>query len=297
MTPEARDRIAKLTGNQNLPPALGEKAPKGFEVSESQRRKDLWDLVPKLDKQIAIQALNRAVSGWMPYSEDEKKRSRYRVFLEVSAGLRDSLPERVEGSNTDEWVNEMQEFVRAAEVFKPMSGVMASRFTSASSAPKVASDAPDSADSLLSRPAEKPDTPAVAAAKIGMFGQMTRSTISFYPSRLLCKRFNVKPPPHVQLDPGERPGATASQPGTRFQSAGYQADTGPNTGPKELISQDVMNQLLMESLGHIPGATGQNTAPEPPRPAVEPERNDALEAERPGDAVFNAIFGSDDEDE
>ncbi|KAJ6022910.1 hypothetical protein N7499_008227 [Penicillium canescens] len=296
MTPEARDRIAKLTGNQNLPPALGEKAPRGYEVPESQRRKDLWDLVPKLDKQIAVQALNRAVSGWMPYSEDEKKRARYRVFLEVSAGLRDTLPERVEGSNTDEWVNEMQEFGRAAEVFKPMSGVMASRFTSASSAPKVASDAPDSTDSVLSRPAEKPDNPAVAAAKIGMFGQMTRSTISFYPSRLLCKRFNVKPPAHVQLDPGERPGASESQPSTRFQSAGYQADTGPNTKPKELISQDVMNQLLMESLGHIPGATGQSTA-EPPRPAVEPERNDALEAERPGDAVFKAIFGSDDEDE
>jgi G patch domain-containing protein 1 len=173
---------------------------------------------------------------------------------------------------------------------------MASRFTSASSAPKVASDAPDSTDSVLSRPAEKPDNPAVAAAKIGMFGQMTRSTISFYPSRLLCKRFNVKPPAHVQLDPGERPGASESQPGTRFQSAGYQADTGPNTKPKELISQDVMNQLLMESLGHIPGATGQSIA-EPPRPAVEPERNDALEAERPGDAVFKAIFGSDDEDE
>ena len=30
---------------------------------------------------------------------------------------------------------------------------------------------------------------------------------------------------------------------------------------------------------------------------VEPERNEALEAERPGEAVFKAIFGSEDEDE
>lgn len=298
MTPEAREKIAKLTGNVNLPPALGEKAPKGYELPESQKRKDLWDLVPKLDKQIAAQALARAVSGWMPYQEDEKKRERYRIFLEVSAGTCATLPERVEGSSNDDWVIEMQEFCRAAEVFKPMSGIMASRFTSSSSAPKVVSDTPDSADSVLSRPTEKPEDPAMAAAKIGMFGQMTRSTIPFYPSRLLCKRFNIKPPANVQLDPSEKPSAASAAPGTRFESAGFQAET----GPKELVSQDIMNQLLMDSLGYLPNADGsapstggQPNIPAPP--AIEPERNDALEAERPGDAVFKAIFGSDDEDE
>jgi G patch domain-containing protein 1 len=298
MSPEAREKIVKLTGNANLPPALGEKAPKGYELPESQKRKDLWDLVPKLDKQIAAQALARAVSGWMPYQEDEKKRARYQTFLQVSAGTRSTLPERVEGSSTDEWVMEMQEFSRAAEVFKPMSGVMASRFTSSSTAPKIVSDAPDPAESGLSRPVEKPDDPAVAAAKIGMFGPMTRSTISFYPSRLLCKRFNVKPPENVQLDPGERPGAPSTEPGTRFQSAGFQAET----GPKQLVSQDVMNQLLIDSLGYLPTADGLDPSASgpvnaPPPVVVEPERNDALEAERPGDAVFKAIFGSDDEDE
>ena len=292
MTPEAREKIAKLTGNNNLPPAMGEKAPKGYELPESQKRKDLWDLVPKLDKQIAAQALARAVSGWMPYQEDEKKRARYRIFLEVSAGTRDTLPERVDGSSTNDWVTEMQEFGRAAEVFKPISGVMASRFTSASSAPKAASDAPDSTDSVLSKPVEKPEDPAVAAAKIGMFGHMTRSTIDFYPSRLLCKRFNVKPPLNVQSDPGERPDTASSGPGTRFQSGGFQADA----GPKELVSQDVMNQLLIDSLGYLPNADGSSpstggqsvkVAP----PVIEPERNEALEAERPGEAVFKAIFG------
>lgn len=290
MTPEARERIAKLTGNTNLPPALGEKAPKGFKTSDSQKRKDLWDLVPKLDKQTAVQALTRAVSGWMPYSEDEQKRARYRTFLEVRAGVRDHLPDRVPGSSTDDWVNEMQEFARAAEVFKPMSGIMASRFTSASTGPKVASDAPhNSTNAPLSRPIEKPDPPAVAAAKIGMFGQMTRSSISFYPSRLLCKRFNVKPPSHVQIDPGEHPGGSESVPGTHFQSGGYQTDAATR---KELVSQEVMNMILMES----------SRRPQPPveaRPVqlVKPERNEALEAERPDDAVFKAIFGGDDETE
>ncbi|KAJ5166849.1 uncharacterized protein N7482_005630 [Penicillium canariense] len=302
MTPEARERIAKLTGNTNLPPALSEGAPKGFATSDAQKRKDLWDLVPKLDKQTAVQALSRAVSGWMPYSEDENKRARYRTFLEVRAEVRDSLPDRLPGSSTDEWVTEMQEFARAAEVFKPMSGIMASRFTSASSGPKVASDAPDPTDSPLSRPAGKADPPAVAAAKIGMFGQMTRSSISFYPSRLLCKRFNVKPPGHVQLDPGEQSGGSDSGPGTRVHPGGSQTDTAAR---KELVSQEVMNMILMES-GRQPLAASSDAAgsdhasgpqmAHPPAPVVEPERNEALEAERPGDAVFKAIFGSDDED-
>ncbi|PLB34638.1 putative G-patch domain protein [Aspergillus candidus] len=279
MTPEARERIAKLTGKTDLPPALGEKAPPGHERSDSQRQRDLWDLVPKLDKHVAAQALARAASGWMPYAEDLDKRSRYRVFLEVRAGLRDRLPDRVPGSSTDEWTAELNEFARAAEVFKPMSGAMASRFTSASSGPKGSSDeAADSSDATgLHRLAEKPQDPAEAAAHIGMFGPMTRSSISFYPARLLCKRFNVRPPGHVQQDPG------ASAPSGGAQTA---------PGPKELVSQAVMNELV-----HAVGATSGSAPPPRPPVVVEPERNDALEADRPGEAVFKAIFGSDDEDE
>ncbi|EAW07733.1 putative G-patch domain protein [Aspergillus clavatus NRRL 1] len=300
MTPEARERIMKLTGKTDLPPALGEKAPKGYELSESQKRKDLWDLVPKLDKQLAVQALTRAVSGWMPYSEDQGKRARYRTFLEVRAGLRDTLPDRVPGSTTDEWVTELHEFARAAEVFKPMSGVMASRFTSASTGPKESSDASDAAEStepLLRKPSAKPEDPAMAAAKIGMFGPMTRSVSSFYPARLLCKRLNVKPPDHVQLDPGDQPGASeaaATAAGSRFQIAGYQT----MSGPKELVSRDVMNQLMLEAGGPLKNRMDSATSeqiiePEIQKPvAIEPERNDALEAERPGEAVFKAIFGN-----
>ncbi|PYI25577.1 DUF1604-domain-containing protein [Aspergillus indologenus CBS 114.80] len=281
-----------------------EKAPKGYELSEAQKRKDLWDLVPKLDKQVAVQALTRAASGWMPYSEDLEKRKRYRAFLEVRAGLRDTMPDRVPGSTTDEWALELDEFARAAEVFKPMSGLMASRFTSASSGPRESSDKLDatSAEPLLSKPAAKPEDPAVEAARIGMFGPMTRSTISLYPTRLLCKRFNVKPPDHVQIDPGEATGRADAPPSDgRFQSAGYQNVP----GPKELVSREVMNQLLVDAgrngsltSGAEDASSAQAASVALREPVViEPERNEALEAERPGEAVFKAIFGSDDEDE
>ncbi|PYH99372.1 DUF1604 domain protein [Aspergillus ellipticus CBS 707.79] len=301
LTPEGRERIAKLTGKSDLPPALSEKAPKGQELSEAQKRKDIWDLVPKLDKQVAVQALTRAASGWMPYSEDQSKRQRYRRFLELRAGLRDSLPDRVPGPTTDEWAAELHEFSRAAEVFKPMSGVMASRFTSASSGPKESSDeASPSTEPLLSKPAVRPEDPAVEAAKIGMFGPMTRSSISFYPTRLLCKRFNVRPPDNVQMDPEEPSRRTeASSSGGRFQSAGYQTAS----GPKELVSRDIMDQLLLETGGgYLAAAESGSSAQAAPAGSrapvvVEPERNEALEADRPGEAVFKAIFGSDDEDD
>lgn len=295
MSPQARERIAKLTGKTDLPPALGEKAPKGYELSDAEKRNDLWALVPKLDKQIAAQALARAVSGWMPYSDDEGKRARYRTFLEVRAGLRDTLPDKLPGSSADEWAAELHEFSRAAEVFKPVSGIMASRFTSASTGPKGSPDSPEpTSDGLLSKPRQKPEDPALSAAEFGMFGPMTRSEMPFYPARLLCKRFNVKPPAHVQADPGERPGASGPS-----ASAGYQT-----TKPKELVSSDVMDQLILGSGGGAsrsetdPVSQGQPTAPSGRGQAtVEPETNEALEADRPGEAVFKAIFGSDDEEE
>lgn len=287
MTPEAREKIAKLTGRTDLPPALGEKAPKGYELSDAEKRRNLWDLVPTLDKAAAVQALERAVGGWMPYSEDENKRQRYRSFLEVRAGLKEGLPDRLPGSTTNAWATEMQEFARAAEVFRPVSGVMASRFTSASTAPKLGSDKPDttSSQSLLSRPAAKPEDPAEAAAKIGMFGPMTRSTVSFFPTRLLCKRFNIKPPAHVQLDPGDV-AEGESRPSARPAGSLSRLD---------LVSQDVMNQLLSESATAAQESGKPAAAPAPI--VIEPEKNEALEAERPGEAVFKAIFGSDDESE
>lgn len=288
MTPEARERLVKATGRTDLPPALGEKAPKGFQTSDAERRRNFWDLVPKLDKEAAVQALKRAVGGWMPYSEDESKRTRYRTFLEISAGLKQGLPDRLPGSTTNEWVNEMREFTRAAEVFKPISGVMASRFTSASSAPKATSDQPDSSttDSLLSRPPANPEDPAEEAAKIGMFGPLTRSTISFYPTRLLCKRFNIKPPAHVQMDPGDHP----------IGGAGGPARTSRSTG-SSLVSQGTMDQLLLQSDIAMSDKPISSSVPEHKPVVIEPERNEALEGERPGEAVFKAIFGSDSEEE
>ena len=295
LSKDARDRLVSATGKTNLPQARGEAAPAGYERSEAQKAKSLRDLVPRLDSSVATGALQRGTSGWMPYSEDETKRSRYRVFLEVSSGIRDTLPDRKPGSSTDEWVTEMREFAQAAQVFKPISGLMASRFTSSSSVPKVASDHDPSATGQSS----KPEDPAESAAKIGMFGPMTRSRVQFYPTRLLCKRFNVKAPAHA--DPGRGPSKGEDQGGPSGSNARL-----------DVVSQASLNQMMMEASrnrpnnqpqdevqstggSHIPDIVGESAMPKTEQ--VNPDVNIAIEGQRAGEDVFKAIFGEDSDDD
>ena len=312
LSPSARDRIASASGKPDLPAARAEAAPKGFSMTEEEKQKELWGLVPRIDRDVAIQALGRGVAGWMPYAEDEAKRSRYRAFLEIRGGLRESLPERPAGMMKEDWVNELKEFAHAAQIFKPMTGMMATRFTTSNVSPRLASDAPDAPDAassqqLLSKPSERPEDPAEAAASIGMYGPMTRSLQQFFPSRLLCKRFNVKPPSHVQLDPGQASddrGGNGPDGGNQFQSAGYQTHSSALPKTKlELVSQEAIKDILLESGVRQQAATeaGLNADVALGREAeevlVDAERNEALESARPGDAVFKAIFGSDDDDD
>lgn len=279
MSTAMRDRLATATGKSNLPIARGEAAPEGWQRSDADRQRSLWDLVPKVDSSVAASALRRGTSGWMPYAEDEGKRNRYRTFLEVCSGQRDSLPERMKGSSTDDWTKEMREFAQAAEVFKPISGLMASRFTSSSSSPQLATDSMPAA----SEEPTKPEDSAEAAAKIGMFGPMTRSRTQFYPTRLLCKRFNVKAP--ALADPGKA-GDEDAAPESRL----------------DMVSQTKIDQMMREATKSRAAAGGIPAIPTETTQATKPtqvnvEVNEAIEGERPGDAVFKAIFGSDSEDD
>ena len=306
LTPDARSRIASATNNQNLPPALGE-APKS---SLSSQPKTLQSLIPNIDQDTAMIALGRGTTGWMPYAEDLAKRARYRTFLEIRASLRPegTLPDRPPGTTNDDWVVEMNEFARAAQIFKPMTGTMATRFTSSSSAPKLATDnvkLDSTTDSvgepqLLTKPIGKTKTPAEGAAAVGMYGPLTRSIENFYPTRLLCKRFNVQPPAHVQVNPGkEPPGADAGR------------DSGSSTALSqkrlELVGKKDMDELRMTGGGtrnfvQSSEVSESNAGDEAGHSkvgavVVDPDRNEALEQERPGEAVFKAIFGSDSEDD
>ncbi|KAF2770852.1 DUF1604-domain-containing protein [Teratosphaeria nubilosa] len=279
----ARDRLASASGNMNLPQARGEGAPAGYEATEAEKSRTLWDLVPQLDKEIAAAALHRGNTGWMPYAEDEGKRARYRYFLELRTGAQSNLPDRPKTFSVDEWAKELREFAQAAEVFKPISGLMASRFTSSSAAPKLASDAPDSSGRSS---ADKVEDPAEKAAKMGMFGPLTRIRQSFFPTRLLCKRFGVKPPANVSVADDEGVVDASKRLDVVSQASLDQmmreADWSQASGGKGFVSRGVEEG----------GEEARRKVQE-----VDVERNEAIEGQKAGEAVFRAVFGSGDEEE
>ncbi|KAF3907905.1 hypothetical protein ABW21_db0202275 [Orbilia brochopaga] len=291
LSPAARDRIAAASGKKNLPAALGEVVDTGKTADQK-----TMDAIPYLEQTVAQNALK----GFLPYADAPQKRVRYRTFLEIKAGMRQGMPIREPGVSLGDWAKELHEFAHAARIFKPVTGLMANRFTSSSS---VASQLPTTGGSknleteevLISRPAAKFEDPAVTAAKMGMYGAMTRSTIRFYPTRLLCKRFNVAPPVHV--DPSAD-------------------DDGGSSKDVELVNKRQMDRLMIEAntnsewresrTGGLEGRgyeagdaeTGDGMqVDDPPVEKVDININPALEAERAGDEVFKAIFGDDSDEE
>jgi len=297
LTPEARAKMIAATGRTDLPTAKGEAPPGGNIKPEAER---LWDMLPALDKAAAVSALQRAVSGFTPYAGDESKRGRYQQFLSLKAGLTSALPEKATGVSDDDWAKELREFAHAAQVFKPLTGLLASRFNSASktlNTDKPSGDGDDNDDddaevSKFLRSAEpKPEDPAVQAARAGLYGPMTRSVQQFFPTRLLCKRFGVRPPAHV----------------TSNAESGEISDASRVQQPVGLRDMERMRWLGRTNMpSSAPGASSgtgdalaglelQLAAQAPSLATVDPERNEAIEGKRAGAEVFKAVFGNDDD--
>ncbi|KAJ0110126.1 g patch domain-containing protein 1 [Diaporthe amygdali] len=274
----ARDRLAAATGKADLPEAKGE-VPEGYALSAEKKRRRLLEQIPTLDKQSALGAMARGAAGGGPYGDNEDKRSRYRGYLELQAGLRSEPPIKPAKMTNDEWLQEFHEFYNVARIFRPMTGSMASRFTTSSSSNLASGTDGKAGDTgLLSKPSSKPEDTAEAAAKMGMFGHMTRSSRDFYPTRLLCKRFNVKPPAHVQAD-------------TDADTAKAQGPPGPM--PTRGLIQDIsVNDATS-------GSDDQEPTTGPPKQdiMIDSSRNEALEGKRAGEEVFKAIFGDSSDDE
>lgn len=301
MSAEARERLATVTGKKDLPPARGE-VPAEYALSEADRLQELLSRAPTLDKATAVAAIARGTGGNAPYKNDEAKRSRYIAFLEYQAGFRPTPGTQPAKMNSEEWLRELHEFYNCARIFKPMTGFMASRFTTSTNKPTRNSGSETEEKDLLSTPPPKPQDPAEEAAKLGMFGPMTRSVADFYPTRLLCKRFNVKPPAHVQ--PDDQPSAGTSR--TNYESAS-QFNVPPDFSSRRQEPLAGEFDSGLPTMASTPNDTGFALAPTlkqaavpapvPERIVVDASRNEALEGKRAGDDVFKAIFGdSDDED-
>lgn len=275
----ARDRLAAVTGKTDLPAAKGE-IPEGYALSGEEKRRNLLERIPKLDKQSALGAMTRGAAGGGPYGDNEDKRSRYRGYLELQAGLRGEPPSKTAKMTDDEWIQEFHEFYNVARIFRPMTGSMASRFTTSSSSTLAGGTDGKAGDTgLLSKPPSKPEDPAEAAAKMGMYGHMTRSVRDFYPTRLLCKRFGVRPPAHVQAE------------------ADVDATEAQRTAGVTPIREMIQNISVQAPTGAPNDRQAQTSEPSKQEFVVDSSRNDALEANRAGEEVFKAIFGDSSDEE
>ncbi|QSZ29228.1 hypothetical protein DSL72_003740 [Monilinia vaccinii-corymbosi] len=291
LSSSARDRLATASGRSNLPQALGE-IPEGYALTPEQRKQELLSQIPKIDKYTADAALMRCSSV---YSEDEAKRIRYRAYLEHQAGIVTTIPEKDLLTSKHDWLKELKEFANCAQIFKPMTGLMATRFTSSSSASTITPGNNGAANDLLSR-AEVKEDPAEQAAKMGMYGSMTREKKDWFPTRLLCKRFNVQPPKHVQPSTDEERGMARVAPPDlvgRRDLDRMMIEAGNALGFREA---DIKKEDVDADLGNSM-VTGEEGGGKHVQQVIDAERNEALEGQRASEAVFKAIFGDDDDDD
>ncbi|KAL9050315.1 MAG: hypothetical protein Q9162_006703 [Coniocarpon cinnabarinum] len=303
LSPAARDRLAAASKNDGLPPGRGELIP-GNDIDT----KDAMDVdLPQLDTRTAQEALRRGAVTSLR-NADEAKRSRYENFLQFRAEVRSDPPQPGQKMSTSEWIAELDVFAASARSFKPMSGLMASRFTSAG----VSKPSDDTLKQELSSKPVKPKDPAEEAASMGMFGPMTRSHQQFFPTRLVCKRFGVRMPPHAEDEGRNQPSMTGA-------ASAVSSSIKPTT---ELVSDRALEQLRtqvslpvtasqarVEPSLHLEKTETERIMEHPQTMAgkddgadiighvteVDASRNEALEGQRAGEEVFKAIFG-DDED-
>lgn len=300
MSPASRERLAAATGKTDLPPARGE-IPAGFALSEAERLQELLSRVPKLDKDAAVAALSRGTGPGAPYADNDAKRSRYRAYLENQAGFRKEFPTKPSSLNNEEWLREFSEFFNCARIFKPMTGFMASRFTTSSgTTANGGSDSGVSDKDLISRPPPKPKDPAEEAAKLGMYGPLTRSFADFYPTRLLCKRLGVKPPDLVQPEEDSAAG-NPKRPDVSSQFGVFGSGVPMSQGLVGLDFGSAVDSspadIPMENIPAQGVGTDRLKPTATPVEVIDSTKNEALESSRAGDEVFEAIFGDSDDDD
>ena len=289
ISPTSRNRLADVSGRPDLPSG-------NAQPTSSLPQNDVKELdsqLPTIDPSTAAQALTRTETGWTPYPDNPAKSSRYTTFLthfshsdhQPASNLLSTRPSHIIASA---FLQELHEFARVTQVFRPVSGLMATRFTASTTSTLDPNNNSTSSSSLLTHPSTKlPSDPATEAAKLGMFGPgLTRTVAPWTPTRLLCKRFGV---PMPETGYGEAM-ATSTDHGALRAATAKGSDKGRSVGKSELTT--TQSSTAGTTTSSQPGLrSGEMSA------AIDPTHNAALEGERPGKAVFRAIFGDDDDEE
>ncbi|KAI8828502.1 hypothetical protein BC829DRAFT_450420 [Chytridium lagenaria] len=248
---------------------LGEEALKGPARSavdaadpEAAAAKRKAPLLEAVDKALAQNALK----GFMPFTTDPVKQARYKGFLEWRAEVTTKEPMYPPHFTLRDIEMELTEFAKSAIMYKPLSGFMASRFTSAVSSSNTKIDEEDNGALSNIKPTKT-----------------SRSRLVFRPDRLLCKRFQVPNP--YPPEKGKAAAATAIT-----AKLNQEAE-------KEVLNEKSMNALKSMVETFVGAGEGEDVKKnEEMRPDVEDVYKD--EPERPSMDIFKEIFAdSEDEDE
>jgi G patch domain-containing protein 1 len=247
-----------------------------------------------------------ALKGFMPFTNDPAKQARYVTYLRSQAtpDHPELLPPKLPGQTSETYHKELSDYSKSAGIFKPVSGAMANRFTTAA----VVENGPNAIEGLHQPTYEPEPAPApqqeenerekkallpveevqsakANAARAGMYGMLTREVVPWQPSRLLCKRFGVKDPnPDITTD-APMPGVSnAGDNAWKAEEALAEADLQTATGSTNADLTSSVGRRSVRDLENV--GLGED----------ESQGRDTLTYVRPSMDIFKAIFASDDED-
>ena len=250
---------------------------------------------------IAPHVASAALKGFMPFTNDPAKQERYVAYLrsQTTPDYPELIPPKLPGQTSETYHKELSDYSKSAAIFKPVSGAMASRFTTAA----VVDLGPQAVEGLhqpthepvpqedekekkeAPRPDEEVQSSKAHAARTGMYGALTREIVPWQPSRLLCKRFVVKDPnPDIATDT-PMPGVPNTGGNTwKAEEALAEADLKTATASSDAGPSSSAGRRTMRDLENI--GLGED----------ESQGRDTLTYVRPSMDIFKAIFASDDED-
>ncbi|CED84251.1 Predicted RNA binding protein, contains G-patch domain [Phaffia rhodozyma] len=270
-------------------------------------------ILPALDTPtVDAVTANSALHGYMPFVDDPGKQARYRAYLSSQSTQSDptGVLQPQPGQSASAHYRELSDFQKAAQMFRPMSFSMANRFTS-SSQPIIEGPSakaglfvmtPEAKASLAQAKAEREaeeeadrskvkipenETPVQQAARMGMYGPLTRTTAEFFPVKLVCKRFGVADPrPEGPKDSSDA-GAFV-EPG----SNGAGSSSGAGATPVDPNAWQTRFTHVVDAAA-VGSAEEKNAKPKEEEPSVNLE----IETQaRPSMDIFKAVFASDAED-
>ncbi|KAH7922217.1 hypothetical protein BV22DRAFT_1070870 [Leucogyrophana mollusca] len=279
-----QERIKDAAAGRFGPPSTPDSVPQASSTS-----------VPTLPH-TEVHVAQAALRGFQPFTSDPAKQARYTAYLHAHADPASgaTIPARLSDQDAEAFAKEMRDYAKAAALFRPISGAMAGRFTSAA----VLDLGPKIVEGLHTPTAEaewdgereqmdvdevkvetKEEDPKVHAARVGMYGPLTREVKPWQPARLLCKRFGVK-------DPNPEVAAEKPMPSTSSAPAEFTTDSAASGAVSVALSTSGAGGARngkrdLENIG-----LGEDDG----------QGDDVLTYERPAMDVFKAIFASDDED-